>query len=47
MPASAGAIDGVRQLAVLPDPLGQRQLHRELDDGLVRNGSPFPWAWWG
>ena len=31
----AGAIDGVRQLAALPDPLGQRQLHRELDDGLV------------
>ncbi|MEC8440749.1 MAG: glutamate-5-semialdehyde dehydrogenase [Cyanobacteriota bacterium] len=31
----AGAIDGVRQLAALPDPLGQRQLHRELDDRLV------------
>ena len=31
----AGAIDGVRQVAQLPDPLGVRQLHRELDDGLV------------
>ena len=30
-----GAIAGVRQLAELPDPLGQRQLHRELDEGLV------------
>ena len=30
-----GAIDGVRKVAALPDPLGQRQLHRELDDGLV------------
>ena len=30
-----GAIAGVRQLADLPDPLGQRQLHRELDEGLV------------
>ena len=30
----AGAIDGVRKVAGLPDPLGQRQLHRELDDGL-------------
>ena len=30
-----GAIAGVRQLAELADPLGRRQLHRELDDGLV------------
>jgi glutamate-5-semialdehyde dehydrogenase len=28
-------IEGVRQVAELPDPLGVRQLHRELDDGLV------------
>ena len=31
----AGAIDGVRKVAALADPLGQRQLHRELDAGLV------------
>ena len=31
----AGAIDGVRQVAQLSDPLGVRQLHRELDAGLV------------
>jgi glutamate-5-semialdehyde dehydrogenase len=31
----AGAIEGVRQVAALPDPLGRRQLHRELDQGLV------------
>jgi glutamate-5-semialdehyde dehydrogenase len=31
----AVAIDGVRQVAALPDPLGVRQLHRELDEGLV------------
>jgi len=31
----AGAIDGVRQVAHLHDPLGVRQLHRELDAGLV------------
>ncbi|MDC0261117.1 glutamate-5-semialdehyde dehydrogenase [Synechococcus sp. AH-551-N17] len=31
----AGAIDGVRQLSALNDPLGERQLHRELADGLV------------
>jgi len=30
-----GAIAGVRQVADLPDPVGVRQLHRELDDGLV------------
>ena len=29
------AIEGVRQLAQLPDPLGQLQLQRELDQGLV------------
>jgi glutamate-5-semialdehyde dehydrogenase len=28
-------IEGVRQVAELPDPLGVRQLHRALDDGLV------------
>lgn len=31
----AGAIAGVRDLAQLPDPLGDRQIHRELDQGLV------------
>ena len=31
----AGAIEGVRQVAHLPDPLGVRQLHRELDVGLL------------
>ncbi|ATS19036.1 glutamate-5-semialdehyde dehydrogenase [Synechococcus sp. PCC 6717] len=31
----AAAIAGVRQVAALPDPLGQRQLHRQLDDGLI------------
>jgi glutamate-5-semialdehyde dehydrogenase len=30
-----GAIEGVRQVAALEDPLGRRQLHTELDDGLV------------
>ncbi|MGB5135510.1 MAG: glutamate-5-semialdehyde dehydrogenase [Prochlorococcaceae cyanobacterium] len=29
------AIDGVRQVAALADPLGRRQLHTELDQGLV------------
>ncbi|MEB3255179.1 MAG: glutamate-5-semialdehyde dehydrogenase [Synechococcaceae cyanobacterium] len=29
------AIDGVRQVAALEDPLGRRQLHTELDSGLV------------
>ena len=29
------AIAGVRQVAALADPLGQRQLHTELDQGLV------------
>ena len=31
----AGAIQGVRQVAELPDPVGVRQMHRELDSGLV------------
>jgi glutamate-5-semialdehyde dehydrogenase len=31
----AAAIAGVRQVAALPDPLGRRQLHTELDQGLV------------
>jgi len=31
----AGAIEGVRQVAALPDPIGRRQLHTELDQGLV------------
>ena len=31
----SGAIDGVRQLADLTDPVGRRQLHTELDQGLV------------
>jgi glutamate-5-semialdehyde dehydrogenase len=30
-----GAIAGVRQVAALADPLGRRQLHTELDQGLV------------
>ncbi|MEI6828261.1 MAG: glutamate-5-semialdehyde dehydrogenase [Synechococcaceae cyanobacterium ELA445] len=30
----AAAIEGVRQVAELPDPVGQRQLHTELDQGL-------------
>jgi glutamate-5-semialdehyde dehydrogenase len=29
------AIEGVRSVAQLPDPLGQMQLHRELDEGLI------------
>ncbi len=29
------AIEGVRTVAALPDPLGKRDLHRELDMGLV------------
>ncbi|MEB3173454.1 MAG: glutamate-5-semialdehyde dehydrogenase [Cyanobacteriota bacterium] len=31
----SGAIEGVRQVAALADPLGVRQLHTELDEGLV------------
>ncbi len=31
----AAAIEGVRQVAALPDPIGRRQLHTELDAGLV------------
>ena len=38
----AGAIDGVRKVASLPDPLGRRQLHRELDDGLVLDRISVP-----
>ena len=34
-PKLDGAIAGVRQVAALADPLGQRQLHCELDEGLV------------
>ncbi|KAF0652441.1 gamma-glutamyl phosphate reductase [Cyanobium sp. Copco_Reservoir_LC18] len=34
-PKLAGAIAGVRQVAALADPVGRRQLHTELDDGLV------------
>ena len=30
-----GAVEGVRKVASLPDPLGRRQLHRELDAGLL------------
>ncbi|MEO0758326.1 MAG: glutamate-5-semialdehyde dehydrogenase [Cyanobacteria bacterium J06648_16] len=30
-----GAIAGVRDVAKLPDPVGDLQIHRELDDGLV------------
>jgi glutamate-5-semialdehyde dehydrogenase len=30
-----GAIVGVRDVARLPDPVGVRQIHRELDEGLV------------
>ncbi len=30
-----GAVEGVSKVASLPDPLGRRQLHRELDAGLV------------
>ena len=31
----AAAITGVRDVGKLPDPVGQRQIHRELDAGLV------------
>jgi glutamate-5-semialdehyde dehydrogenase len=34
-PKLAGAIAGVRQVAELADPVGRRQLHTELDAGLV------------
>ncbi|NJN04028.1 MAG: glutamate-5-semialdehyde dehydrogenase [Leptolyngbyaceae cyanobacterium SL_1_1] len=30
-----GAIAGVRSVAQLPDPVGQVQIHRQLDDGLI------------
>ncbi len=29
------AVDGIRKLSNLPDPVGCRQLHRELDTGLI------------
>ena len=31
----SAAIEGVRQVAALSDPIGRRQLHTELDNGLV------------
>ena len=31
----AGTVIGIKRLATLPDPLGRRQLHRELDHGLI------------
>lgn len=31
----AGAIVGVRDVGQLPDPVGVRQIHRELDEGLI------------
>jgi len=31
----AAAIAGLRQVAALADPLGCRQLHTELDEGLI------------
>ena len=34
-PKLEAAIAGVRDVAALPDPLGRRQLHTELDEGLV------------
>jgi glutamate-5-semialdehyde dehydrogenase len=34
-PKLDGAITGVRQVAALLDPLGRRQIHTELDQGLV------------
>ncbi|MDC7225194.1 MAG: glutamate-5-semialdehyde dehydrogenase [Spirochaetales bacterium] len=33
---------GLESLAVLPDPLGQSSLHRELDEGLVLNRKSVP-----
>ncbi|MFM8606001.1 MAG: glutamate-5-semialdehyde dehydrogenase [Cyanobium sp.] len=38
----AAAIEGVRQVAALADPLGQRQLHTELDEGLVMERLSVP-----
>ena len=38
----SSAIEGVRQVAQLPDPLGVRQLHRELDQGLVLDRLSVP-----
>ena len=37
-----GAIAGIRQLAQLPDPLSQRQVHRALDEGSFSSASAFP-----
>lgn len=37
-----GAIAGVRQLSALDDPLGVRQMHRELADGLVMERVTVP-----
>ncbi len=34
-PKLESAIAGVRDVAALPDPLGRRQLHTELDEGLM------------
>lgn len=46
-PKLAGAIAGVRQVAALEDPVGRRQLHTELDDGLVLERLSVPWGCWG
>lgn len=37
-----GAIAGVRQVAQLPDPVGQVQIHRELDTGLILQRATCP-----
>ena len=36
------SIEGVRKVALLPDPIGLRQLHRELDNGLVLERRTVP-----
>ncbi len=36
------AIEGLRKVAQLPDPLGLRQVHRELDKGLVLERKTVP-----
>ena len=46
-PSSMGPLLAIRQLAQLPDPLSQRQVHRALDEGLVLERSAFLWVWWG
>jgi glutamate-5-semialdehyde dehydrogenase len=43
----AAAIEGVRQVASLADPIGRRQLHTELADGLVLERLSVPWGCWG